>query len=82
MDVMRNLERRLIECGDPLEPCSVCFTETGYWYEPKDVALCPCCAKKISADKIPNKDKWLQTVKALEDLDRGISLGEIPMQIH
>lgn len=46
------------EFEDGFEPCCVCKKQTLYWYEPKDVALCPRCATASIPEIIPTKEEW------------------------
>lgn len=46
------------EFGRPTERCAFCWRRTAYWYEPKDVAVCRECAKKVSAKDVPSKAEW------------------------
>lgn len=43
----------------PAEPCALCNTPTRYWYAPKDVAVCPECAKGANPEDVPSKRAWL-----------------------
>lgn len=45
----------------PKENCCVCRTPTSYWYGtgPLNVALCPTCATRATADSLPTKAQWI-----------------------
>lgn len=43
----------------PAENCVFCDLPTRYWYVPKDVPVCPDCAKEAEAHEVPNKRDWL-----------------------
>lgn len=59
------------EFGPPLEPCSICYERTKFWYVPKDVALCQRCAKTAKPDDIPSKERWCANVEQLICFDSG-----------
>ena len=40
------------------ERCCFCRDKTRYWFLPKDVAVCPECAKYATAEDVPNKMDW------------------------
>ena len=45
--------------GEVQERCCMCRKPTRYWYNPKDVAVCPECAKHTSPDDLPSKADWI-----------------------
>lgn len=40
------------------ERCCICRRETNFWYTPKDVALCPSCARRTRRADVPTKEQW------------------------
>jgi len=46
--------------GPPYECCAFCNEPTPYWYEPKDVAVCPICAEKVEDADVPSKMDWFK----------------------
>ncbi len=50
--------------GGPGECCFHCFSPTTFWYEPKDVACCPSCAKTVEPADVPTKAAWCRAVLA------------------
>lgn len=46
------------EFGRPTERCAFCWRRTAYWFEPKDVAVCPICARTVKAKDVPSKAEW------------------------
>ena len=50
----------------PKENCCVCRTPTSYWYGtgPLNVALCPTCATRATADSLPTKAQWIDAEEA------------------
>lgn len=57
--------------GPAVEPCALCWTPTKYWYEPKDVAVCPTCSQVATYEKVPDKEIWLDKVdRFLKKRDR------------
>ena len=48
------------------ERCCLCRTHTRYWYPPKDVALCPGCAKTAKRSDIPTKTEWYRKERESE----------------
>ena len=47
----------------PFEHCFNCGKTTMHWYEPNDVAVCPDCAKVLSAHDVPTKKQWFEKSK-------------------
>ena len=47
---------------DPGENCCFCFKLTRFWYQPKDVAVCPSCASDHTPDDVPSKMMWCDAV--------------------
>jgi hypothetical protein len=45
---------------DPAEHCCVCGQETRWWYEVKDVPVCPDCAARSDCPSIPSKADWIR----------------------
>lgn len=65
----------MLELYDPypgesciLENCCFCRTSTKYWYVPKDVAMCPDCAKEALAEEVPDKLDWIIKEQFLDEL--------------
>ena len=56
------------------ENCCICFVLTSYWYTPKDVALCPDCAKHTRRADVPTKDEWFKWVELRRKM-RAPSMG-------
>jgi hypothetical protein len=50
---------------EPAERCCMCRARTRYWYEPKDVALCPSCAEVTAAKNVPSKETWCEQERHL-----------------
>lgn len=45
------------------ENCCHCGEPTAFWFEPKDVPLCPACAKKLNNHMaVPSKKEWLESL--------------------
>jgi predicted amidophosphoribosyltransferase len=53
------------EPGEVQERCCMCRKPTRYWYKPKDVAVCPECAKHTSPGQLPSKSDWIKKERAL-----------------
>ena len=51
--------------GDTREHCCICRAKTNYWYTPKDVALCPDCAKTTHLAQVPTKAEWCAKESAI-----------------
>ncbi len=49
----------------PKENCCVCRTPTSYWYGTgaMNVALCPTCATRATAENLPTKAQWIDAEK-------------------
>jgi hypothetical protein len=47
-----------------LEQCCFCWKRTPFWYEPKDVAVCPECAETHKAKDVPKKEIWCEQAAA------------------
>ncbi len=59
------------ECPDEesiLENCCVCRKSCNTWYKPKDVAMCPDCAKIVKEADIPDKLDWIIKEQFLDEL--------------
>jgi hypothetical protein len=50
---------------DPVENCGICRQKTRYWYRPKDVAVCPECAKTRMPTEVPSKSEWVARERQL-----------------
>jgi hypothetical protein len=50
------------EDWDVRENCCFCFGATRFWYEPKDVAVCPACAEGRAPEEVPSKENWCNAV--------------------
>lgn len=46
--------------SEPSERCCFCWQRTRFWYEPKDVAVCPICAEASNPDDVPAKVAWCE----------------------
>lgn len=51
--------------SDGGEHCCFCHRITHFWYEPKDVAVCPSCAATRLVRNVPNKEDWCASVRHL-----------------
>lgn len=49
------------EPGEPAENCCLCRAPTRWWWGTgaRNVALCPTCATRASADSLPTKAQWI-----------------------
>jgi hypothetical protein len=48
------------------ERCALCGAPTDFWYLPKDVAVCQCCATNVMADQVPDKKVWLEKTSGVK----------------
>jgi predicted amidophosphoribosyltransferase len=52
--------------GDQYEQCCFCFEPTPFWFELRDVAVCPICAKTAEEHMVPFKDEWIKRIDIRE----------------
>ena len=55
---MIRVEREPEGFGPPYEKCCFCRKPTPTWYRPKDVAVCPSCARRADHEDVPSKEEW------------------------
>lgn len=51
------------------ENCCFCRTPTGFWFLPKDVAVCFTCAETAELEDVPDKATWLRREQIAEASD-------------
>jgi Fe-S-cluster-containing dehydrogenase component len=59
----------------PYERCAFCREPTAWWFTPKDVAVCPKCARAAEAKDVPNKKEWCRREQIAEYRNRSFGYG-------
>lgn len=52
------------------ERCCFCRQPTGFWYTPKDVAVCLECAAEATPEDVPDKKVWCRREEIAASSDR------------
>lgn len=47
----------------PNERCCFCWQPSAHWAQPQDVACCEACARKHTAEELPEKMNWIDEAK-------------------